>query len=462
MTARARLVVATLACLGGGCRDYARFDRTDDLAVVVADLGPAADLAGTHLDALSSHDAAAIDAGGCPSVPDPPDTTLPFPPIATELETALLDGALPPKRIVAGHFTDPQQLDVVVLAPGAANAAELALYRVPAAGGALTLLAGGKLGYCATDMAAGHVQSGDTLDWIVLGCDCGVFPAELCMLRTVDWSGSPTPMLPAIRDTMGVSARLEAFTLGRLDGDDLDDLAYAHLTDSVVEVTRVLAPADGRFSQQGDEGLFVSAPQASALVIGDFNAQVDAYPDIAVLDASSMTPTLQVVLGTATGMLVLAPQGPTLPMGLVTGMAAGDLTGDKRTDLVLTTVASDSAILLSQSSAMGSFDVGTLPTGGDSFSPALVDWNHDGALDLFFWRQGTGNGNNLATVYPVLLRNLGNGYMPVQGPSTSQRTSVVVNPGYMLAPDVVARDVGCTPELFFVDGSQQGASVFTR
>ena len=128
----------------------------------------------------------------------------------------------------------------------------------------------------------------------------------------------------------------------------------------------------------------------SSVAIGDLNG--DGIPDIAVAYSGTGTvavlfgngtagnTTLSVVFGTgstAFGTPVTFAAGP----GALTSIAIGDINGDGKLDLAVTTSAGDVSVLLGDGA--GHFGAPTtFATGASPNSIVIEDLNADGALDI--------------------------------------------------------------------------------
>ena len=467
------LAVFATALVTSGCRDYDRFTRGGDLSASV-DLGDqdltdppdGADLAGD----AGNRDAAMSDASMCPA---PTVLDLGFPPITTENQTTLGGSSTKPTQVVVGHFVNATELDVVTLTPGAAGAAQLHLLRSNG-GPSLQYVTGGLMPFCASQIVAGHVEnvslSQPAPDQLVVSCDCGVYTTETCGVRSYEWSsaGAVTPGLPALLDFLDLGlVRPRSIALARLDtGDARDSLIIGQNGGTFGNVaTYAIGPLGKFMTASAQLSPVLPAFDTNALAIGSFNSSADSTPDVAALSTTGASPVLTIVTRSATGVMKIASGTPALPAINVTGMAVGDLDQDMLPDLLFTTVSGDNASLLVQNKLASLFNATTIAMGGISYAPTLVDWNRDGTLDIFFWRQGDGGGTNLTAVHPRLLWNHGAlNFETIAAPVAFDRTSFVVNPGYLLSPQGTASDVdgNCTPELVFVEGQSSRVSAFRR
>jgi FG-GAP-like repeat/FG-GAP repeat len=119
---------------------------------------------------------------------------------------------------------------------------------------------------------------------------------------------------------------------------------------------------------------------ASVLAAADFN--VDGKQDLAVLNASGGQPTIAILLGNGDGSFVVQPVQ--YPVAAQSTIAAGDLNGDGKPDLVAAGVANGLLVLINLGD--GTFQNGlTFQTNAPGGLGALVlgDVDSDGRLDAF-------------------------------------------------------------------------------
>jgi hypothetical protein len=172
-----------------------------------------------------------------------------------------------------------------------------------------------------------------------------------------------------------------AMVAGLFDGGTVPDLAVLNQGADRVDLLR--ADGQGGLLNPDPAASLVTGPDPVAIVTGDFNG--DGHPDLAVLNKGSGD--ISVFLGDGHGhfteTLVTGPDGQPARLGAgnaPTGLAAADLTGDGKLDLLV-------------SNAQG--DVLTLVGNGDgTFQPyrrlddhvalAVADVNGDGRQEVVF------------------------------------------------------------------------------
>ena len=196
--------------------------------------------------------------------------------------------------------------------------------------------------------------------------------------------------------------------VGDFNGDGKQDLAIASGgagggTNSN-SVTVLLSNGSGGFTVAPGSP-FAAGWGPSSVAVGDFNG--DGKPDLAVTNYSSIDVT--VLLGNGLGGFTAAPGSPYAVGRYPNSVAVGDLNGDGKPDLAVTTNYSGVTVLLGNGSggftpAPGSpFAAGTYP-----FSVAVGDFNGDGKPDLAVANLNSGD-------LTVLLGNGSGGFTPASG-----------------------------------------------
>ena len=185
---------------------------------------------------------------------------------------------------------------------------------------------------------------------------------------------------PAPVVTLTPGSSFYTFGVGDMDADGhVDLLTTFDSTSTRVELRRGIG--NGRF-QEPSGGVAVRAG-ARIAAIADLNA--DSRPDVIVSHVD--TGWLSILLNTGRGSFTQAPQSPR-DLGLQTyGVVVTDVNGDRRPDIVATTVnsrvrplESKVAVLLGDSltAAPGS----PFPVGGGAFSLSVGDIDEDGKPDV--------------------------------------------------------------------------------
>jgi hypothetical protein len=193
-------------------------------------------------------------------------------------------------------------------------------------------------------------------------------------------------------NTLSTQIQPSSITAADLTGDGELDLVVSNFYSSSISI--FYGEGNGNFQNQVvlPVGNLPSNP-----VVADFNG--DGLPDIAVADSRS-----EVTVFLATGLRSYAPAlrfhaGPGAD-----ALAAGNLTGDGKIDLVVADSSSSgsSYIMVLLGNGDGTFTTGqTLSVAGDPTSLALADMTGDGKLDII---AGNGGDTDLS-----LFVGLGNG-----------------------------------------------------
>ncbi len=215
-----------------------------------------------------------------------------------------------------------------------------------------------------------------------------------------------------------------AVAVGDFNGDGKPDLAVANQGDNTVTVLlNSTAPgaASASFTLAANVGVGVGAAPAG-IVVADLNG--DGKPDLvaANLNGNSISFLLNLTPASAnTSSASFALVGSAGVGAAPVAIAAGDLDGDGRPDLVVANLNGNSVSVLLSSSAGGvpNFGVGARPV-----SVAIGDFNGDGKPDLAVANQG---GNSVS----ILL----NGIVPGTGIASF---TLAASPGVGAAPAAIA------------------------
>ena len=302
-----------------------------------------------------------------------------------------------PEATATGDFNGDGKLDVVI-----ANRTDNTVTVLLGDGlGGFTQAAGSPLvvGNGPAGIATGDLNNDGKLDFAV--CN-GTGNNVTVMLG--DGKGGFTQ---ATRSPIAVGTNPSALVLGYFSSHSTLDIATANSGSN--NVTVLLGQGDGTFIQTPGSPFAVgSSPQYIAA--GDFNG--DNAPDLVTANFQSNNAT--VLLSNSVGQFNALSTGPLTTGSGPNGIAIGDLNGDSRPDIAIANFNSGTLTVLF-SNGNGTFTLapaGPFAVGKGPSSVAAADVNGDGKLDLI-------SANNTSNNISVLLGNGTGGFTAdASGPFT--------------------------------------------
>ena len=230
--------------------------------------------------------------------------------------------------------------------------------------------------------------------WVVLAAASAAMFAALAPLP-VYAGAADAPDQPAVIAT------------GDFNGDGIADIVESTATPGQNSTPRLLTvllgKKDGTFERVRSHNEIGRDPRA--IVVGDFNG--DGHSDVIVGDRDG---TLLEFAGDGRGNLI--PAGKVATLGSAVSIAAGYFTRERKLDLVVSDVESNSAVVL-LGTGDGSFQQVwsfALPQRGVEFHLGTADFNRDGMADIVITNDDhegdyevmLGNGNGTFTYAPQL------------------------------------------------------------
>lgn len=193
---------------------------------------------------------------------------------------------------------------------------------------------------------------------------------------------------PAAGSPITVGAGPSGIVVANFNGDANQDFAVTNFADNTVSV--FLGNGAGGFTEAPGSpiALGTNAVGPNALVTADFNG--DGNADLAIVNRTSNNVT--VLLGNGDGTFTQATASPVSVGQGPVALAAGDIDGDARPDLVVVNQSDHSvSILLNNGDATFSAAVNSPLQFNTAKSPsgvAIADFNVDGRADLVVTNQG--------------------------------------------------------------------------
>jgi hypothetical protein len=311
------------------------------------------------------------------------DTTRPTSSVALNVSSALATGTNP-SSVVTADLTGNGKLDVVVT-NGGTNNISISLgngdgtfqapVNYPAGTNPDSVAVGDFNGDGKLDLAVANSGSNDVC--IFLGKGDGTFQAAV---------------------NYAVGAGPTALAVGDFDSDGKLDLAVANSGSQ--NVSLLLGRGDGTFQAAVDYG---AGTNPSSVGVGDFNG--DGELDLAV--ANSGSNNVSILLGNGNGTFQSAVNYPAGSNS--SSVAVGDFNGDGKLDLAVANPGlgnfSEGNVSILSGNGDGTFKAAVnYPTGFNSSSVILGDFNGDGKLDLAVPNADFG-GNPVAPGIMILLGN---------------------------------------------------------
>ena len=206
-----------------------------------------------------------------------------------------------------------------------------------------------------------------------------------------DFTGNVSVLLATASGSFGAATNYAAGTnpvsvaIGDLNGDGRLDLAVAN--DSSDNVSVLLGTGSGSFGPATNFAIVAPNPQPSSIAIGDLNG--DGRPDLVVTSNAGASQNVAVLLGTGFGSFGAATNFTAA--GSPSFVAIGDLDNDGDPDLAVANDSDNVSVLLGTGS--GGFGAATdFATGDAPKSVAIGDLNADGMPDLTVAHSGSSAG----------------------------------------------------------------------
>ena len=434
-----------------GCRNYGLFEKHVGDASV-ADAAVAQD-GGPGTDGSAQGDGGGVpgDGGGCVLPGLSNLQTNPSKSIDYEQQSPITTTTSPPKSVVLARFAGLSDPSVLALIPGGPSDAALVrrghITGTLSGGDTVTLTRGGSL--------VTVVVASDGIAHIIVAYDNGISGVLVEYTWEQDTFSEET--------YVNLPARPVSLAVGDVNADGVADLFVGLAANSGT----ANAPAAVRYyvSMTGARVLDNTAVELSLGTIGSPGA-LSVFPNVAmnriflaVLRPGSVFASngseLRVYMTDAGHTF----QPVTLPAMAATAtqtMTAADVDLDGQLDLVLGGYgsAAGGTSLIVAFTQLGTQNPGTasISVSGNVFGLQRIDWNQDGADDLFLWEQPDAN---QMRVYPTILQNRGGGVFKELSSGTISRSSAVVPA--IVAPAAFA----CPPRLVFADTYTNAISVFS-
>jgi hypothetical protein len=237
------------------------------------------------------------------------------------------------------------------------------------------------LAHGAGEMVVGDFNHDGKLDWAGAHHD---HYDVVVMLGRGDGRFTAAPGSPFVSRAPGKKPHTHGLVAGDMNGDGILDLVTANNEDDDVSV--LLGNGRGGFAPAPKSPFPVGrSPYPLALV--DVNG--DGQLDVVAPNTPPGTRTLTMLFGDGRGALSPAPRSPFRTAGNPYYVAAGDLDGDRKPDLIATHNGDSQVTILLQRDE-GRFEpagVSPLELGARAWGIVALDLNRDGHVDLAAARQ---------------------------------------------------------------------------
>ena len=172
--------------------------------------------------------------------------------------------------------------------------------------------------------------------------------------------------------TLAVGTEPSSARIADLTGNGIDDIIAANSTVNTVGI--LLGNGDGTFQPEVD---YATGQYPNDVVVADFNG--DGKLDLAVANFGSEGNSVSILLGNGDG--TFRPHVDYAVGGQPYGLAAADLNGDGKIDLIAANTPGVSVLLGNGDGTFQPFKFYG-DAGEQTFAVALGDFNHDGILDV--------------------------------------------------------------------------------